>query len=136
ALIDRNKTVRLWDVGSGREVTRIKTTTEALPTVLFAPSGKIVASFDAANDVIGLWDALSGKLLRYLEGYGRSCEAAAFSPDGAALASIGGGNVQIWDMTTGQGIRDFYIPAGLFVHLAFSPEGKRGSGVFLRESDS
>ena len=51
--------------------------------------------------------------------------ALEFSPDGRAIASAGkGGIVELWDASTGRGIRTFTGHFGDVFCLAFSPDGK------------
>ena len=75
----RDKTARLWDAASGKELQRL-THDDVVSAASFSPDGRTVVT--ASDDKTArLWDAASGKELQRLTHDGMVL-AASFSPDG------------------------------------------------------
>ena len=86
ALASHDKTVKLWDAGSGAVLQTLEGHSNSVNAVAFSPDGKLLASA-SADKTVKLWDAGSGALQQTLKGHSDSVEAVAFSPDGKLLAS-------------------------------------------------
>jgi len=96
-----DKTVRLWDVGSGRELRTLSGHTAAVTSVAFAPKEALLASSDESA-AIRIWDAGSGRELRSLHGHTDLVESVAFAPDGRMLASASADStLRLWDVASG-----------------------------------
>src|SRR5262249_17356354 len=140
----QDRTVRLWDVATGKELRTLEGHTSEITCVAFSSDGKAVASagwYDRHNPdtAIRIWDAATGKELHRLAGNKHGVNAVAFSPDGRTLASAGGSfdsradphfadALLLWDLATGKVLRRLAgAPArnsgGRFLRtLAFSPD--------------
>ena len=106
----RDKTVRIWDAGTGQELLKLEGHSGAVGGVAWSPDGKRIASirqhdpFQPAAELakyaeIKLWDATTGKELHTLPGL----FGVAFSPDGRRVASAGTDRtVKVWDAETGK----------------------------------
>src|SRR5262249_37572115 len=124
-----DRTVRLWDMSTGKELLRFLGHHNGEPrAVAFSPDGKTVASAAVPGDwSIRLWDAATGKELVRIYDDGGWFGQVVFSPDGKTLASgCHGHQVKIWDVATGKLIHCCNKgEKGTFgVPVAYSPDGK------------
>jgi RNA polymerase sigma factor (sigma-70 family) len=98
-------TIRLWEVPSGRELSRLRGHTPDAWCVAYAPDGKTLASGDG-DGVLHLWDAATGKELDSIKAGQKGVRSLAFSPDGKTLASGGeDSSLKLWDVATRKEIR-------------------------------
>jgi WD40 repeat protein len=120
-------TVKLWDVGTGREVQLIGKDDGGVGVLVISPDGQFLAWGDSANAKVRLHDLKADREARSVSARG-AVDSAAFSPDSSLLATAhGGGTVHLWDVATGKPIRE--ITAGQCVAtgsqaVAFSHDGK------------
>lgn len=134
-----DRTVRLWDADTGRELKTLSGHKNAIADVQFSPDGKHIASQDARDRTWNLWDAEKGTKHGPLPG---SHWGGSFTPDGkhfVATTYKGEGTTrQRWDVATGQPTaspRPFEIPLPANVSQGkrcnrpgafdYSPDGKR-----------
>ena len=80
-----DKTVKLWDVATGKIHASLQGYNEDVYSVAWNPDGKSLAS-GSRDRTIRLWDAGTGKLLTSLEGHNGAVYSVAWSPDGKTLA--------------------------------------------------
>ena len=90
---------------SSRLIPRKQMTQEKpVPSVVFSPDGKTLASGGGVNSII-LWDVTTGKEKATLTrgGEERVVSSVAFSPDGKTLASGSRDHtIKLWDVATGK----------------------------------
>jgi WD40 repeat protein len=115
-------TVRLWDVGSGKQLAVLQGHVGRAEAVTFSPDGGRLASTDDLS--VRLWDAHSGKRLAVLEGPRGGVWSVAFSPDGGRLASAAQ-SVRLWDAHSGKPLAVLEGFKGVALSVAFSPDGGR-----------
>jgi len=96
-----DRTLKVWDLVSGREVRTLGGHSEALSRVAVSADGRraVSASFD---QTLKVWDVETGRELRTLTGYWGPVYDVAVSADGrrAVSASLDR-TVKVWDLETG-----------------------------------
>ncbi|KFE68617.1 KGGVGR-motif variant AAA ATPase [Hyalangium minutum] len=114
----------LWDLASGRPLVTFVGHAACVNSVVFAPSGKLLAS--ASDDgTVGVWDVSTGALLRSLRGHQAPLWQVAFSPDGGLLASCSvDGTARLWNPNTGEPVSVISAHAEKVWSVAFSPDGE------------
>ena len=123
-----DKTVRFWDVATGRESGRIEGNPNWVRSVAYSPDGKALAV--GGWPIVKLWDVPGNRISVVLEPEAKQfwVESVAYSPDGRTLAAAGAkvdrqndrrqGQVRLYDMTR---IR----PAGAVLPFHFRGEFRR-----------
>jgi WD40 repeat protein len=120
-----DKTVRVWEVISGREEQILRGHGDKVLWVAFSPDGRLLASA-SADRTVKLWDLAAGNERFTLRGHANKVRSVAFSPDGQHLASGGEDkNVVVWEVGKGRQERTLPDHGGGVRRVAFSPDGKR-----------
>ena len=97
ATASHDRTAKLWDVATGRELATLRGHTSWVRSVAFVPDGKIVAT-GAENGVVKLWDVTTGRERASLPAYDRGgVWSVKFACQGKALATGGAGAVKLWE---------------------------------------
>ncbi|MBI1749608.1 MAG: protein kinase [Acidobacteria bacterium] len=119
-----DKTVRLWEAGSGQPLHVLKGHAGAVTAVAVSPDGALVASA-SLDRTVKLWDAASGREAAALPKEASGFLAVAFSPDGRLLAAaMQDGRVKLFEMPSGRGAQSLDAHTGPVYALAFSPDGR------------
>ena len=102
-----DKTIKLWDAATGKEVRTLRGHADAVTGIAFSPDGKRLAS--ASTDrTVQIWDTGTGTRLLSLVGHTDNIYCIAFSPDGEHVASGSKDkSVIVWSARTGQKVTVF-----------------------------
>jgi WD40 repeat protein len=140
-LSDGDRTVRVWDVATGRELRSFKGHEKGVTSVAFSPDGKSVAS-GSQDGTVRVWNLAGGQELAALEGYKGGIVSVFFSPDGRSLLTVDAGH-QIRRREISGGYETLRIPLqgrvgkwpnGDFSNLSLSSDGLRivsVDGIFV-----
>jgi uncharacterized caspase-like protein len=99
-----DKTARIYDVSSGREVHVLSGHTEWVRSAVFSPDGKwaLTASDDRTARI---YDVSSGREVRVLSEHTDRVRSAVFSPDNKYILTTGADHKTIlWDAATGKAL--------------------------------
>jgi WD40 repeat protein len=122
-----DKTVKLWNVISKRDIRTLTGHDSSLGTLAFSPNDQLLAGCGGpdAHD-IQIWDVKTGKKLQALKGHTSDIYSLTWSPDGKRLASSGDdGGIRIWDTTKWKQVVHLQLKKDELAYcLAFSPDGK------------
>jgi WD40 repeat protein len=110
-----DKTMRLWDVATGKEVRRFEGHRGGVESVCFSPDGRRALSATGGPEeepsgpsghlrpkecAVRFWDVESGREMHCFTGHQHRVTSVAFSPDGLhALSGSYDGTVRLWRLT-------------------------------------
>lgn len=122
-----DKTIRLWDVGTGREVRVFEGHSNWVKSAVFSPDGKYILSgnyMDINN--LKLWDITTGKEAANFKGHTNmgKVSSLAFSPDGRLIIYGSSDTLRLREVSTGDEIKSFTGHSKAVTSVAFSPDGK------------
>jgi len=130
-----DKTIKLWELASGRNISTFTGHNDIVDGVAFSPDGKRLASA-GADETVRLWEVASEKnlttlkdhwtikLLSYVTG-ANHVRSVAFSPDGKMLASAHRYNrAKLWDVVSHQPLATLEGHKRSVRRVKFSPDGK------------
>jgi WD40 repeat protein len=124
-----DKTARVWDAATGKELFILRGHSDTVRAVAFSPDSKRLAS--VGDDRMGrLWDLSTGKEILTLKGHTGRVSEVAFSSDGKALATAGtDGTVRLWDAATAKQTHLLTERARTAWKVSFSPDGQRLASI-------
>lgn len=119
-----DKTVKVWQVDTGKERYTIDAHSDFVYAVAFSPDGSVLAS--ASKDrTVKLFDAASGESRRTLSGHNDEVLVTAFAPDGNQVISAGiEPQLRWWNLDDGSVARRVGGHGGAVHHLRVSRDGK------------
>ena len=119
-----DKTIKLWDVTSRKNIATLRGYIGIVRCVAFSPDGKALASAGGDDHTVRIWDVATGKNTATMAGDEGIIFCVAYSPDGKTIASGSWQTIKLWDATNGKSITTFKGHRGDVCSLAFSPDGK------------
>ena len=129
-----DKTVRIWDVDTGKQKNIIseRSLHFGIKSVSFSPDGRTIAG--SSFNSVRLWDVKTGKRKAILTRHDfPPIRSVSFSPDGKMLASGGSGrSVRLWDVSNKRwwnvfkkrSIATFKGHVSSVTSVSFSPDSK------------
>jgi eukaryotic-like serine/threonine-protein kinase len=119
-----DQTIRLWDVGAGKQVGLLEGHKGRVRGLAFSPDGKRLAS--VGNDgTVRLWDVGNPAPVATFTGHGNAVVAVAYGPDGRYVASASQDQtVRVWDTDTGRERLTLRGHLGAVHAVAFRPDGR------------
>ena len=119
-----DKTIKLWDVGSRREIATLKGHSDVVYSVSFSPDGQVLAS-GGLDTTIKLWDVGSRREIATLTGHSNTVLSVSFSPDGQVLASGSADEtIKLWDVGSRREIATLKGHSSYVYSVSFSPDGQ------------
>ena len=130
-----DKTARVWDAATGREIAVLKGHEDLVRSAAFSPDGQRVVT--ASNDKTArIWNAATGREVAGLKGHcppgvdygtlGCFVMSAAFGPDGTKVVTASSDRTaRVWDAATGREIAVLKGHENWVLSAAFSPNGQR-----------
>jgi len=93
-----DKTIRLWEVTTGKELRRFEGHSSWVTSVAFSPDGRYILS-GSKDKTLKLWEVSTGRELRRFEGHSDSVNSVAFSPDGRyILSGSSDSTIRLWEL--------------------------------------
>ena len=120
-----DKTVRVWDVETGRlPPRRSRATPDAVVSVAWRGDGRRALS-GSDDHTVRVWDVETGACLRALEGHTGAVWSVAWRGDGRrALSGSDDQTVRVWDVETGACLRALEGHTGAVWSVAWSADGE------------
>lgn len=119
-----DKTARIWDAESGRQISVLKGHWDVVNRVAFSPDGRRVVTA-SADKTARIWDPESGVMVAQLQALEGALDGVVFSPDGRRVLTSGASaEAQIWDATSGRRILKLEGHRARIRSAAFSLDGQ------------
>jgi len=125
-------TVRIWDVGSGKQILMLPNNGWLRP-IAVSPDGTRLVSSSLDNSV-SVWELPTGRRVFNLTGHGKrpggGHRAVSFTPDGKHFLTSGDDfYLREWDVATGKAVRELRLqPKGVIVPAADAENAEDSDG--------
>jgi WD40 repeat protein len=124
ATASHDKTARLWEWPSGKELKAFKDHSDAVTRVCFAPDGKSIYTASQDHNV-RRFDTSTAQVLRTFSGHEQGVTALAVSPDGKHVVSSGPEpRLRWWNLDSGETARNSDGHSDAVNDIVFSKDGK------------
>jgi WD40 repeat protein len=120
-----DKTLKVWDVESGRLVRTLKGHSEWVNGVALSADGRRAVS--ASRDTtLKVWDVESGRLVHTLEGHSAAVNGVALSADGRrAVSASWDKTLKVWDVESGRLVHTMKGHSDRVNGVALTGDGRR-----------
>jgi WD40 repeat protein/tRNA A-37 threonylcarbamoyl transferase component Bud32 len=119
-----DRTLRLWDLESGRTLLIFQGHVGAVRAVTVTPDGRCILS--GGNDrTLRVWDVESGRAMATLTGHTGAVRAVVVTPDGRrAVSGSDDRTLRVWDVETGHILRTLEGHTGGVTAVTLTPDGR------------
>jgi len=119
-----DRTLRLWDVASGREIACLGEHFDDVTAAVFSPDDRELLSY-GRDGILRLWNIATARGISHYHFKNEAFLTAAFSPDGEYVAAACSDRIlRLWTLDTGA-CRHLKGHAGAVNAVAFSPDGRQ-----------
>src|SRR5215469_6914152 len=127
-------TLKVWDLGSGRELRTLTGHTSDVTAVAVTPDGQCAVS--ASEDkTLKVWELGSGRELRTLTGHTSSVYAVAVTPDGQrAVSASSDHTLKVWELGGGRELRTLTGHTNSVFAVAVTPDGQRAVSASIDQT--
>ena len=116
--------VQIWEISTGRDLSRSVGHTGLVRALAFAADDKTLVT-GGADDTVRFWDVTARRELGFVMAHKFAVDAVVISPDGNVGASGGGDNtIRTWDLATRQPRAVIRADQSTIKALAFAADGK------------
>ena len=120
-----DKTARIWDVATFKEIAVLRGYEDNVPSAAFSPDGVSVVTASYAKTP-RIWHVATAREIEVLRGHEDGVPSAVFSPDGTRIVTASWDKTaRIWDVATATEIAVLRGHEGPVQSAAFSPDGTR-----------
>ena len=121
----KDKTVRIWDAKTGKNIQTLNGHADAVTCVCFSPDGSQVVS-GSEDKTVRIWDAKTGKNIQNFIAHDTYITAIDFSPDGEFIATgCNDNSMKIWNSSNGKMVHKLEGHSAKILDLNFSPNSKQ-----------
>lgn len=120
----RDKTLKTWDLETGRTLRTLEGHSELVSSVAVSPDGRRVISA-SLDQTVKVWDLQTGKALRTLKGHAHSVNGVAVSPDGRLVISASSDEtLKVWNLGLGRPLQTPEGHSDWVSAVAVAPNGR------------
>ena len=121
---DAGKTIKLWEVSTGKEIRTFKGHADIVSALTFSPDGAYALS-GSADKTVKLWEVATGRQIMSFEGHTGEVTSVAFSRDGLfAVSGSRDKTVRVWEVKSGRAMRVLAGHASIVNAVGISADGK------------
>jgi WD40 repeat protein len=121
---DRDGTLRVWSLDTGRRVSPPLPGQSALWKTSFSPDGQAVLT--GSDVTVRVWNASSGRPIGRPLTHEKTILEASFSPDGRRVLTVcADGKARVWTLASGQLLMPPLSGETSIHHATFSPDGRQ-----------
>ncbi|GGQ82952.1 hypothetical protein GCM10010166_61420 [Couchioplanes caeruleus subsp. azureus] len=120
-----DRTARVWDIATGREVSVLRGHADRVRTVAWSPDGRRLVT-GSEDGSAGTWEPKDGAQLHRLTGHDAAVWGVAWAPDSRRVATASAdGTARVWNADTGSVVRVLRAHEDRLWNVAWSPDGTR-----------